>query len=47
MVLAASAMLLFLSAWIVIPAPNYFLYPLAVGSPEVSPVLLAGGILLF
>ena len=45
-VLAASAMLLFLSAWIFIPPPNYFLYPLAVGSPEVAPVLLAGGILL-
>ena len=43
---AGSAMLLFLSVWIVIPAPNYFLYPLAVGSPEVAPVLLAAGILL-
>ena len=39
-------MLLFLSAWILIPSPNDFLYPLAVGSPEVAPVLLAGGILL-
>jgi acetyl esterase/lipase len=45
-VLAASAMLLFLSAWIVLPSPNYFLYPLAVGSPEVAPVLLASGVLL-
>jgi acetyl esterase/lipase len=45
-VLAASATLLFLSVWILVPAPNNFLYPLAVGSPEVSPVLLAGGILL-
>jgi acetyl esterase/lipase len=45
-VLAASAILLFLSAWILIPPPNNFLYPLAVGSPEVAPVLLAGSILL-
>lgn len=45
-VLAASAILLFLSVWILIPAPNYFLYPLAVGSPEAAPILLAGGILL-
>jgi acetyl esterase/lipase len=45
-VLAASATLLFLSVWIVVPAPHYFLYPLAVGSPEVAPILLAGGIVL-
>ena len=45
-VLVASAMLFFLSVWIVVPAPHHFLYPLAVGSPEVSPVLLAGGVLL-
>lgn len=45
-VVVASAMLLFLSVWIVVPAPNHFLYPLAVGSPEVSPVLLAGALLL-
>ena len=45
-VLVASAMLLFLSVWIVIPAPHPLLYPLAVGSPEVSPILLAGAILL-
>ncbi|HEY0283917.1 MAG TPA: alpha/beta hydrolase fold domain-containing protein [Vicinamibacterales bacterium] len=45
-VLALSVMLLFLSAWILIPSPNDFLFPLAVGSPEVAPVLLAGGILL-
>jgi acetyl esterase/lipase len=45
-VLVASAALLFLSAWIVVPSPTYFLYPLAVGSPEVSPILLACGILL-
>jgi acetyl esterase/lipase len=44
--LVASATLLFMSVWTVIPAPTFFLYPLAVGSPEVSPVLLAGGIAL-
>lgn len=45
-VLVVSAVLLFLSIWIVAPAPHNLLYPLAVGSPEVSPILLAGGILL-
>ena len=42
----ASALLLFLSSWILIPAPNGFLLPLAVGAPEVSPLLLAGAVLL-
>jgi len=46
LVLTAGAVLLFLSVWIVVPPPNYFLYPLAVGSPEVAPVLLAAGALL-
>ncbi|MEH2080115.1 MAG: alpha/beta hydrolase [Nostoc sp.] len=31
---------LFLSAWIILPAPNMFLLTLAVGAPEVSPWLL-------
>ncbi|MCW5317696.1 alpha/beta hydrolase fold domain-containing protein [Nostoc sp. KVJ3] len=31
---------LFLSSWIVLPAPNMFLLTLAVGAPEVSPWLL-------
>jgi hypothetical protein len=30
----------FLSAWIIIPAPNMFLLYLGVGSPELSPWLL-------
>ena len=30
---------LFLSLWIVVPAPTYFLLPLGVGAPEVSPWL--------
>ena len=45
-ILAASALLAFLSAWIFVPAPNFFLYPLAVGAPEISPILLAGGLLM-
>lgn len=44
--LAASATLLFVSVWIVSPAPNVLLYPLTVGSPEVSPILLACGLVL-
>ena len=45
-VFAASATLFFLSVWILVPVPAHVLYPLAVGSPEVSPVLLAAGIFL-
>jgi acetyl esterase/lipase len=44
--LAASAALLFVSAWILIPAPHPLLLPLAVGAPEVSPVLVVCGMLL-
>lgn len=33
---------MFLSSWIVIPSPNFTLLPLAVGSPEISPVLIIG-----
>jgi acetyl esterase/lipase len=43
---AASATLLFLAVWILVPVPTDVLYPLAVGSPEVSPVLLVAGIVL-
>ena len=45
-VLAASALLLFLTAWVLIPAPNRHLLALAVGAPELSPVLLGGSALL-
>jgi acetyl esterase/lipase len=45
-VLAASALLLFVSVWILVPAPNRFLLPLAVGAPELSPALLGAGVLL-
>jgi acetyl esterase/lipase len=44
--LVSSVLLLFVTVWILIPAPNEFLFPLAVGSPELSPALLAGGIAL-
>lgn len=46
LLLAASALLLFVSAWILIPAPTGHLLLLAVGSPELSPVLLCLGALL-
>jgi acetyl esterase/lipase len=45
-VFVASAALLFLSVWIVIPTPNSLLFPVGVGSPELAPVLLASGIVL-
>ena len=35
----AISSLLFLSLWIILPAPNLFLLPLAVGAPAVSPLL--------
>ncbi len=41
----ALGMLLFLSVWIVLPAPNFFLLPLAVGAPEISPLLGGLGII--
>ena len=45
-VLAASTFLLSISVWILIPVSNGYLLPLAVGSPELSPVLLAAGVVL-
>ena len=44
--MAAAAVLLLLSVWIVLPPVHRTLYPLAVGSPEVAPILFAAGILL-
>lgn len=38
--LLLSSIGLFLSAWIIVPAPNMTLLPLAVGAPEISPWLL-------
>jgi acetyl esterase/lipase len=46
LLVAGSAALLFVSAWILIPPPHMLLLPLAVGAPEVSPLLLAAGVLL-
>jgi acetyl esterase/lipase len=46
-VLAVAATLLFLSLWIILPPLSYFVYPLAVGSPEVSPVLLLASMVIF
>ncbi|MEH2063696.1 MAG: alpha/beta hydrolase [Nostoc sp.] len=40
LVLLLSSVNLFLSSWIILPAPNMFLLTLAVGAPEVSPWLL-------
>jgi acetyl esterase/lipase len=45
-VLAASALLLFLSIWILIPVPHAQLLPLGVGSPELSPALLVAALAL-
>ena len=36
-----AAILLLLAIWITVPAPNVWLLPLAVGAPELSPILLA------
>lgn len=42
-----AAIALFLSSWIVVPAPTMLLLPLGVGAPEVSPfLLLIQGVLL-
>lgn len=38
---------LFLSLWIVIPAPSLFLLPLGVGAPELSPALLGFNAFVF
>lgn len=46
MKLSLSSLGLFLSSWIVIPAPTFSLLPLGVGAPEISPLLLAGNLLL-
>ena len=46
LLVAASSLLLFLSAWILIPAPDGLVFPLAVGAPELSPALLAAGLFL-
>lgn len=35
-----SAVGLFLSLWVIVPAPTLSLFPLAVGAPEISPWLV-------
>ena len=45
-VLLVTALQLFAAVWIVIPVPDKRLLAFAVGAPEVSPVLLAGSLLL-
>ena len=45
-ILCASSLLLFVTSWVLIPAPSRFLLPLSVGAPELSPVLAALGVLL-
>jgi len=37
-----SAIALFLSLWIILPAPNFFWLPLGVGATEISPWLIGG-----
>jgi len=46
LVFAVSAALLFLSSWILIPSPLTQLLPLTVGAPEISPALVAAGVVL-
>ena len=45
LIFATSAVLLFLTAWIVLPGWNYPLFVLSVGAPEYSVWLLAGSLL--
>ena len=45
LIFAAAAVLLFLTAWIVLPGWNYPLFVLSVGAPEYSAWLLAGSLL--
>lgn len=40
-----STIALFLSIWIILPAPTFFLLPLGVGAPEISPWLIGGNVL--
>src|SRR5688572_23400019 len=46
LLLGLSVLLLFVSLWIVVPAPNMALLPLGVGAPELSPLLLGASVLL-
>ncbi|MEP6540485.1 MAG: hypothetical protein ABJF23_34500, partial [Bryobacteraceae bacterium] len=46
MLLAVSALLLFLTCWNIIPAPVLLLFPLAVAGPELSPWFMGAAVLL-
>jgi acetyl esterase/lipase len=46
LLLIGSSAILFVCAWILVPAPTGHLLPLAVGAPELSPVLLSLGAVL-
>ena len=46
MLLAAAALLLFLTCWSVIPAPIMLVFPLAVGGPELSPWLIGAAVIV-
>jgi acetyl esterase/lipase len=46
LLLIFSAALLFVTAWILLPAPNAVLLPLGVGAPELSPLLFGVAIVL-
>ena len=46
LLLGGSAVTLFLCSWILIPAPTGLLLPLAVGAPELSPLLSCAGVVL-
>ena len=45
-VLALSAVVFFVAMWLVVPAPTMTLLPLAVGGPEMSPLLLVPAVLV-
>ncbi len=47
LILSLSALGLFLSLWIILPAPTMLLLTLSVGAPEVSPWLSCGNAILF
>ena len=44
--LALSAVIFFVAIWLVVPAPTMTLLPLAVGGPEISPLLLVPALLV-
>lgn len=45
-VLALAVVVLFVAIWLIVPAPTMMLLPLAVGGPEISPLLLVPALLV-